>query len=108
MLYLTRMPIYKEMKNWKPFCLVLVLWMSFTSPAFADAGLIAQGLVKTFYALFQIPANMIEGGAQSFPIGIVTGALTGSMKMVVGTVMGVADIAQGAAPYAKYAALAFV
>lgn len=76
------------------------------STARADVGLIAQGLAKTMYALVQVPTNMIAGGAQSFPLGIVTGAVTGTMKMAVGTVMGAADMARGAAPYAKYAIFA--
>ena len=91
-----------------PFILLILLGADLLSPspARADVALIASGLAKTMYALVQVPANMIAGGAQSFPLGIVTGAVAGTMKMAVGTVMGAADMARGAAPYAKYAIFA--
>ncbi len=76
------------------------------STAHANMALIAQGFAKTMYALVQVPASMIVGSTQSFPLGIVTGAVAGTMKMAVGTVMGAADMARGAAPYAKYAIFA--
>ena len=75
-------------------------------PARADVALIAQGLAKTIYAVAQVPANMIAGSTQSFPFGLVTGAIAGTVKMAAGTVMGAADMARGAAPYAKYAIFA--
>lgn len=87
----------------RAFFLLLALMMVLHAvPAFADVGLIAQGLAKTLYAVAQLPANMIAGSAQSFPIGLVTGTVAGSMKMMAGTVMGAFDMARGAAPYAKY------
>lgn len=73
------------------------------STAHANPGLIFRGLAKTIYAVAQVPASMIQGSTQSFPLGIVTGAVAGTMKMTVGTVMGAVDMARGAAPYAKYA-----
>ncbi len=75
-------------------------------PASASVGLIAQGLAKTLYAVVQLPASIISGSTQSFPFGIIGGTIAGSMKAVAGTVLGAADMARGAAPYAKYAALA--
>ena len=91
-----------------PFILLILLGAGLLSPssARADMARIAGGLAKTMYALVQVPANMVAGGAQSFPLGLVTGAVTGTVKMAVGTVMGVADMAAGAAPYAKYAVFA--
>ena len=74
--------------------------------AFASIGLIAQGLAKTVYAVFQLPVSILAGSTQSFPLGIVTGAVSGSVKAVTGTVMGAVDMARGAAPYAKYAVFA--
>lgn len=74
-----------------------------TAPsAHANLGLIARGFAKTVYAVAQVPANMMQGSAQSFPLGLVTGAIAGTVKMTAGTVMGAFDMARGAAPYAKY------
>ncbi len=103
------MPILLVMKPLRFLALILVLFTALVPSAMAESGGIGQiftGVAKTLYAVVQIPANMIAGGAQSFPLGIVTGAVAGTFKMVAGTVMGASDIAQGAAPYAKYAALA--
>lgn len=88
-----------------PIFLLFFLTAVFLAPstAHANPGLIFRGLAKTVYAVAQVPANMIQGSAQSFPLGMVTGAVAGTMKMAVGTVMGAADMARGAAPYAKYA-----
>ena len=88
--------------------LLILLAAALVAPSIAraDMGLIAQGLAKTMYALVQVPTNMISGGVQSFPFGIVTGAVAGTMKMAAGTVMGAADMARGVAPYAKYAVFA--
>ena len=94
------------MKTRLSFLFFLVLLTSFAVPAFASVDLIAQGLAKTLYAVFQLPASIVAGSVQSFPLGIVTGTIAGSMKMVMGTAMGAVDMARGAAPYAKYAALA--
>ena len=77
-----------------------------SSSAHADVALIAQGLAKTVFAVFQLPASMIAGSTQSFPLGLLTGTVAGTMKMAVGTVIGAADMARGAAPYAKYAIFA--
>ena len=76
-------------------------------PAYADnIGLIVRGIAKTLLSVAELPASMISGGAQSFPLGILTGTVVGAVKMVGGTLMGAVDIARGAAPYAKYAAIA--
>ena len=99
-------------KNWKrkvcPLFLSLLLFICVTpSPAHADSvGLIMRGVARTLFSAFEIPKSMLEGSTQAFPLGIVAGTLIGSVKMVAGTLMGAADIARGAAPYAKYAVLA--
>ena len=93
------------MKLLRFLTLILALLPVFASPASADMALIAQGLAKTVYAVFQLPANMVQGSVQSFPlfpVGLVTGTVAGSVKMVTGTAMGAFDMARGAAPYAKY------
>lgn len=91
----------------KKACLFIILFLACglmaPAPAHANIGLIARGFAKTIYAVAQVPANMLAGSAQSFPLGVVTGAVAGTMKMAVGTVMGAVDMARGAAPYAKYA-----
>lgn len=72
--------------------------------AYADnIGLIFRGVAKTIYSVLQIPAGIIKGGPRAFPLGLIGGTIEGSMKAVAGTINGAADIARGAAPYAKYA-----
>ena len=84
----------------------LVLFLSLSREAHASVNLIARGLVKTVAAVFEVPKALITGAGSSFPLGIVTGAITGTMRTVAGTVMGATDMARGAAPYAKYALFA--
>ncbi len=91
------------MRTLRLYLAVLLLFCFVNPPsAHASLGLIAQGLAKTVYAVFRVPADMMAGSTQAFPLGIVTGAVSGSMKAVAGTVMGGFDMARGAAPYAKY------
>lgn len=67
----------------------------------------ARGASRIFGSLFAIPKAMLQdSGHVLFPFGIVTGAVRGTVQTVGGVVGGVADVARGAAPYAKYAALA--
>jgi hypothetical protein len=76
-------------------------------PAYADnLALITRGVARTLFSAFQIPKEMLMNAGNAFPLGMVFGAMNGAMKTVVGTVMGAADIARGAAPYAKYAIFA--
>ena len=87
-----------------PVLLILAL-TSFNASAYADGdiGLIFQGVARTFLSVFEIPRAMMEQSTQVlFPFGIVTGAVTGTVRTVIGTLAGAADIARGAAPYAKY------
>lgn len=83
--------------------LLLLALLSFSRPAYADnIGLIFRGVAKTIFSVMQIPGSLVHRGAQSFPLGLVTGTLEGSVKAVAGTLSGATDIARGAAPYAKY------
>lgn len=67
----------------------------------------ARGASKIFGSLFAIPKAMLQDtGRVPFPFGLVTGAVRGTVQTVGGVVGGVADVARGSAPYAKYAALA--
>lgn len=91
--------------------LIFVLFLLPAAPPAAradDIGLIFRGVAKTLFSVLQIPGDMIKGSTHVFPLGLIVGAATGTMKAVMGTLSGAADIARGAAPYAKYAALAFV
>ncbi len=76
--------------------------LGLSRPAYADLDLVARGMAKTFAAVLETPKGVITGAGSSFPLGIIPGAITGTMRTVAGTVMGAADIARGAAPYAKY------
>jgi hypothetical protein len=106
------MPLIKEVKTLPilrtlflslPFILCLI----FAQPCRADnIGLITRGLAKTLFSVFEIPRDMVMNSGTAFPLGLVGGAVRGSMKAVVGTIAGVGDIARGAAPYAKYAVFA--
>jgi hypothetical protein len=72
-----------------------------------DIAYAARGTGKLVSSAFAIPSSMLEDSRRvMFPFGLVTGAVRGTFKMITGLVSGVADVAQGAAPYAKYAALA--
>lgn len=94
--------------------LVTILFAGFFMMAFPSSarasdgvGLVLRGLVKTVGAAFAIPATMMQDSSQvMFPFGIISGAIRGSAKTIAGTVSGAVDMARGAAPYAKYAALA--
>ena len=72
-----------------------------------DAAYVARGAGKFLGSVFAIPKAMLQdSGRVMFPFGLVTGAVRGTVQMVGGIVGGAADVAQGSAPYAKYAALA--
>jgi hypothetical protein len=87
----------------KILCAVLLLTFFCTQPAYANSGLILRGLARTLGAVFQIPKSMIyESCRTTFPLGLVTGALEGTFQTVMGVAGGALDMAQGAAPYAKY------
>ena len=75
------------------------------APARADGtALIFRGVARTVFSVFEIPKSILQDSTRViFPLGIVTGAITGSVRTVVGTLGGALDIARGAAPYAKYA-----
>lgn len=70
----------------------------------SNQGYIVRGTARTLASTMEIPRTMLEhSAALPFPLGIATGALAGSFRTVLGVVAGAADIARGAAPYAKYA-----
>ncbi|MBU3759092.1 MAG: hypothetical protein FGM27_04105 [Candidatus Omnitrophica bacterium] len=85
--------------------LALFLFLFPTSPQAGmerDAGLILRGVAKTVGSALHVPSQVLAGTAQSFPLGVVGGAVGGTMKAVGGTLSGAWDIARGSAPYAKY------
>jgi hypothetical protein len=99
------MPIYRLVKNKILVgCAFLVFFLGpLAGTAHANNALILRGLARTVTSAFEIPKTMISHSRKVvFPVGIVTGAVEGSLRTVVGTVAGALDIAQGAAPYAKY------
>lgn len=72
-----------------------------------DISYAARGTAKILGGVFAIPKAMLQdSGRMMFPFGLVTGAVRGTVQTVTGVVSGVADVARGGAPYAKYAALA--
>jgi hypothetical protein len=72
-----------------------------------DISYAARGASKLVGSIFAIPKAMLQdSGRVMFPFGLVTGAVRGTVQTVGGVVSGVADVARGGAPYAKYAALA--
>ncbi|OGW78791.1 MAG: hypothetical protein A2Z83_01010 [Omnitrophica bacterium GWA2_52_8] len=73
-------------------------------PAYAGTERITRGVARTLMAPFEIPGAMVRHSRNViFPLGIVTGAVEGAFKTVIGVVGGAVDIAVGAAPLAKYA-----
>lgn len=64
---------------------------------------IARGASRMVGGLFSIPKSMLQDSTRVlFPFGLVTGAVRGTMQTVTGVLCGTADVARGAAPYAKY------
>lgn len=85
------------------FLIVLALLFLKAPVCHANIPLIFRGLGRTLISVFEIPRAMVEhSGKVMFPFGIVTGAVEGSVRTVFGTLGGVLDVAQGAAPLAKY------
>lgn len=84
-------------------CLCLFCLLIGASPVYAGGiPLIVNGAARTFFSVLQLPKEMLDSGSQSFPFGLIGGAITGTAKAVGGTIGGAADMARGAAPYAKY------
>lgn len=72
-----------------------------------DISYLTQGTSKLLGSAFAIPKAMLQdSGRVMFPFGIVTGACRGTIQTVTGILGGAFDLVRGAAPYAKYAALA--
>ena len=86
------------------FLAVFFLMSAAAGPAHAqdNIGLVFRGVAKTLVAAFQLPGSILTQSVQQFPLGLITGTVTGTFKMIAGTLSGGADIARGAAPYAKY------
>ena len=90
-------------KGLRVFLLICLLLNAFPAEASANPGLILRGLGRTLFSVVEIPRAMIEHSCKViFPVGIVTGTCAGTYRMLVGTVTGAIEMAQGAAPYAKY------
>ncbi len=70
-----------------------------------DVTTVAYGASQVAGGVLALPVEMLKGAAQSFPFGILAGALRGTVKTFGGVLGGAFNIAKGAAPYAKYAAL---
>ncbi|MFH1800273.1 MAG: hypothetical protein ABH891_05460 [Candidatus Omnitrophota bacterium] len=100
----------KKLKTFSALLLIFgVLLASF--PVYAGTGediaYATRGVGKIVGSVFAIPKAMFQdSGRIMFPLGLVTGAVRGTVQTVTGVVGGVVDVARGSAPYAKYAALA--
>lgn len=86
-----------------------MLLMFFCSLAHAenpiqDAGTVAMGASQIVGGALALPVEILKGAGQSFPFGILAGAMRGTMRTLGGVFGGAFNIAKGAAPYAKYAA----
>lgn len=96
----------------KIFCAVLISILLLQVPAYAalydDTSRFASGFQRLVLSAFQLPFQTVSH-TLSGPLGIgtVQGVITGTTKTVTDMVGGVFDMAAAAAPYAKYAALAF-
>ena len=91
--------------------LLLIFFTKMNRPAYAsddnNLALVFRGVARTLFSALEIPRSIIENSTGApFPLNVVTGTVTGAFKTVAGTVMGAADMARGAAPYAKYLVLA--
>jgi hypothetical protein len=75
----------------------------FVPCARADSATIMQGFSQTLGAVVQLPKAMVQHSVSDpFPLGLVTGAVSGTFQTVSGVVSGAMRMAAGAAPYAKY------
>jgi len=104
---------YRMMKKPKTFLVLVVILGVFFTPSCSyaavgeDVSYAARGAGKILGGVFAIPKAMLQdSGRVMFPFGLITGAVRGTVQTVTGVVGGVADVARGGAPYAKYAALA--
>ena len=98
-------------RNVAPCCLLVLAVFCGHSLVYADAGqdisYAAQGATQIVGSAFAIPKAMLQdSGHVMFPFGLVTGAIRGTVQTVTGILGGAMNVARGAAPYAKYAALA--
>ena len=98
-----------QMKISFKFPIFFILSLSFSSFAYAenpirDAGIVVGGASKVVGGVFALPVEILKGSTQSFPFGILAGAVKGTFRTLGGVFGGAFDIARGAAPYAKYAA----
>ena len=89
---------------------LLIFWKA-DPTAYAGDGnniaLIFRGVARTLFSTVEIPRAILQNPSRTpFPFNIVTGAVAGTFRTVAGTVGGAADMARGAAPYAKYAIFA--
>lgn len=83
--------------------LVVALFMPPLARAGRNEAYISRGIQRTLFSTVEIPRTMIEHSKRMiFPVGLLTGAIAGTFRTLVGTAAGAADIARGAAPYAKY------
>lgn len=101
------MPVTKSLAK---FVLIFSIFIFFPSSGHAenparDASLIASGAGRIVSGVFSLPLEILKGATRSFPFGVLGGALRGTARLVGSVVGGSARAAQGAAPYAKYAAL---
>lgn len=97
----------KQRKTILTLVLKATLFFFCFATAHADAaqgvGYAARGATKVISGVFAIPRSMIEdSGRLMFPLGILTGAVRGSVQTVAATLGGTFDMVRGAAPYAKY------
>lgn len=84
-------------------CLFLLCLLAAAHPVYAEGiPLILDGAARTFFSVLQLPKEILDSSSHSFPFGLIGGAITGTAKAVGGTIGGAADMARGAAPYAKY------
>lgn len=84
------------------FIFLASCFLLFPAVTYADMGLVFRGLARTVSAAFELPFQLMRGGTQAFPLGLLSSAISGSMRTMAGTLLGAIDMARGAAPYAKY------
>lgn len=89
---------------------LLILWKTDPAVYAGDGDNVARvlhGAARTLFSSMEIPRAILQNpGGVPFPFNLVTGAVAGTFRTVTGTVMGAAEMARGAAPYAKYAVFA--
>ena len=90
---------------WKFVIILLCLVLLVQPMAYAGgSNSLVRGVSRILAAPFQIPKGIVSGLTRPpFPIGVLTGAVMGTVGVLTEVLGGVIDVGKGAAPLAQLA-----